>query len=256
MQTPLILVTNDDGISSKGIRELIKIACNLGDVIVLAPNAPQSGKSHSITQEKTIEFRHILSTQGYTEYACSGTPVDAVKLAIHEICKDRKPDMVLSGINHGTNTSVSVLYSGTMGAAIEATLNGILGVGFSVSDYDDDADFSHVLPFVREIAEDVLKNGLPGGVSLNVNFPKATDKPLAGMKVVRGTRGNWIEKFVSANHPYDLKMFWMSGDFHNYEPEATDTDLFVLDKNFGSIVPIQVDFNAYEHIQNLKSRFE
>ncbi len=255
MQNPLILVTNDDGISSKGIRELIGIARSLGDVIVVAPDGPQSGKSHSITQEKVIQFRHIVSTQGYDEYACSGTPVDAVKIALHEICKTRKPDFVFSGINHGTNASVSVLYSGTMGAAIEGTINGMHSVGFSIDDYSDDAEFSHILPHIHDIAQEIVANGLPAGVSLNVNFPKACDKPLAGVKVVRGAKGNWIEQFYPANHPYGLKTFWLAGSFLNYEPDAEDTDLYVIKQNFGSIVPIHVDFNAYEHLAEIGKRF-
>lgn len=256
MSKPLILVTNDDGISSKGIRRLINIAGKFGDIIVVAPDSPQSGKSHSITQERTIIYNKLRESEGYAEYTCSGTPVDAVKIALHEICIDRRPDVILSGINHGSNASVSVLYSGTMAAAIEGTLNGIHSVGFSVDDYDDPPALTHIIPHVAEVTAEVVKNGLPKGISLNVNFPKAGDKPLSGMKVVRGTSGAWAEKFVPANHPYGRKAYWMAGDFLNYEPDAEDTDLYALDKNYGSIVPVQADFNAYDQIHPLKGRFE
>lgn len=256
MQKPLILVTNDDGISSKGIRVLINIAREYGEVLVVAPDSPQSGKSHSITQEKTIQFHLIAREEGYAEYSCSGTPVDAVKIAVHEICDNRRPDIVLSGINHGANTSINVIYSGTMGAAIEGTFNGMHSVGFSLCEYGDDIDFSHTVPFIKQIVEDVITNGLPKDISLNVNFPAANGEPLKGLKVARGTTGVWNEKFYSANHPHGMKAFWMSGDFTNFEPHAEDTDLYVISHNYGSVVPTKVDFNAYEQINTLKNRLE
>ncbi len=256
MQKPLILITNDDGISSKGIRILINIAKEFGDILIVAPDSAQSGKSHSITQEKPISFNLIKKEKGYEEYACSGTPADAVKIAVHEISKHRKIDLVLSGINHGTNTSVSVLYSGTMGAAIEGSLNGIASAGFSLDDYDKDANFSQTEPFIKQVIKEILQNGLPQNISLNINFPKFSEQEIKGFKLVRGTRGTWEEKFYSAHNPHGMNAFWMSGTFRDFEPQSTDTDLFALSQNYASITPIKADFNACEQIEKMKPRFE
>ena len=251
---PLILVTNDDGISAKGLRLLIERAKLFGKVIVVAPDSPQSAKSHSITQHLPIEIKKIEEYDDYLEYSCSGTPVDCVKIAIHEIMK-QKPDIVLSGINHGVNTSVSVLYSGTMAAAIEGSINGITSCGFSVNNYKSEADFSNAVPIIDKIIKYLTDNKLPRNTSLNVNFPDVENQVPDGIKICRATNGNWQEKFVEANNPFERKTFWISGEFKNFEPQATDTDEYAIKHNYVSIVPIKVDFTDYNFINNLKDDF-
>ena len=248
---PLILVTNDDGITAKGIRLLIDIAKEYGDVIVTAPDTHQSAKSHSITQSEPISFRKIEENQGYIEYSCSGTPVDCVKIAIHEIM-EHKPDFVLSGINHGANTSVSILYSGTMAAAIEATINGIPGIGFSVNNFKPDGDFTPSEPFIRAILDKVMVKGLPPGVSLNVNFPDTETTKIKGLKICRATKGAWKEEFVSAGNPHGQKAFWITGTFNNLEEGADDTDEHAILNGYASIVPIKPEFTAHEYIDDFK----
>jgi 5'-nucleotidase len=201
-QRPYILVTNDDGITSKGLRILIETAKKFGDVLVVAPDSHQSAKSHSITQAAPIRFDMVEVNNGFAEYSSSGTPVDCVKLALHEIAT-RKPDLILSGINHGANTSVSILYSGTMGAAIEGSIHNIKSVGFSVDNHSSSADFSPVIPWMEKIIVEVIEKDLPPGVSLNVNFPDVTKCRIKGIKTVRGADGVWGEKFIKANDPHN-----------------------------------------------------
>jgi 5'-nucleotidase len=248
---PLILVTNDDGIEAKGLRLLIDIAKKYGRVMVTAPDGPQSAKSHSITQSLPVLYRKIQESENYTEYSCSGTPVDCVKIAIHEI-SDIQPDFVLSGINHGANTSVSVLYSGTMGAAIEATINGIPAVGFSVNNYEADSNFEAVRPFIEKILDKTFSDGLPAGVSLNVNFPDPKTTDIKGIKFCRATKGAWKEKFVSAANPHGRKAFWITGTFNNLEAGAEDTDEYAILNGYASIVPIKPEFTAHEYIDKFK----
>lgn len=248
-QNLLILVTNDDGINAKGIRILIEVAKLYGEVLVVAPDSHQSAKSHSITQNIPISFKKIKSEENYAEYSCSGTPVDCVKIAIHEIAK-RKPDLILSGINHGLNTSISVIYSGTMAAAIEGSFHSISSAGFSGRNYLPDANFSYTIPYIKKIIEDLIKNGLPEGVSLNVNFP---NNPKA-MKVCRASAGKWQEKFVNSNNPFGKKAFWISGKFIDKEPDAKDTDIFALKQNYISIVPTKVNFNDLDFLKELEKR--
>ena len=250
---PLILVTNDDGIDAKGIRILIETAKEYGDVIVVAPDSVQSATSHSITQNTIVSYKKIVSENGYSEYSCSGTPVDCVKIAIHEI-SEQKPDLILSGINHGHNTSISVLYSGTMGAAVEGGLNSVPSIGFSADNYSPDADFSYTVPYMKKIIEDVIANRLPDGVSLNVNFPDNINDFPKGMKVCRAAEGKWKENFVNAQNPRNENMFWLRGKFINKEPEAKDTDIYVLSKGYVSIVPTKVNFNDELFLKKLEKR--
>lgn len=252
---PHILVTNDDGIDAKGLRLLINIARSYGKVIVVAPDTHQSAKSHSITQNQVISYKKIEQEEDYVEYSCSGTPVDCIKIALHEILDNNFPDLVLSGINHGTNTSVSVLYSGTMAAAIEGALNGIQSVGFSVNNYKATADFSVTEPYIRKIIDSVLAKPLPPMASLNVNFPNVEEHEIKGMKICRGAKGNWIERFVSAQNPFGKKAVWITGDFKNEEPEAKDTDEWAVQNGYASIVPTKPEFTYYEYIRELKGRF-
>ncbi len=248
---PLILVTNDDGISAGGIRFLINIARKYGRVLVVAPDSVQSAKSHSITQATPLILNKIDEEKDYVEYSCSGTPVDCVKLANHKISLER-PDLVLSGINHGTNTAISVIYSGTMAAAIEASLNNIPAVGFSVNSYASKIDFSQLTPYIEDILNKVLTKGLPDNVSLNINFPDPSTETIKGMRVCRATKGAWAEDFKDACNPHGKNSMWITGAFNNFEPDAKDTDEYFIKNGYASIVPIKPRFTAHEHIETLK----
>src|SRR5690349_13068974 len=224
-QKPLILVSNDDGITSRGIRTLVEVMCELGEVVVVAPNSPQSGMGHAITVGDTLRLDSSIAfeSEGVTAYECSGTPADCVKIAKHHVLKDRRPDLVVSGINHGSNSSVSVLYSGTMSAAIEAAMEELPAIGFSLCDYSLEADFSHTLAYVKKIAEQVLNSGLPKGVALNVNFPAKSAGEIKGVKICRQANASWQEEFDMRKDPYGRRYFWMAGSFVNYD-KGEDTD--------------------------------
>jgi 5'-nucleotidase len=249
-QRPYILVTNDDGITSKGLRILIETAKKFGDVLVVAPDSHQSAKSHSITQAAPIRFDMVEVNNGFAEYSSSGTPVDCVKLALHEIAT-RKPDLILSGINHGANTSVSILYSGTMGAAIEGSIHNIKSVGFSVDNHSSSADFSPVIPWMEKIIVEVIEKDLPPGVSLNVNFPDVTKCRIKGIKTVRGADGVWGEKFIKANDPHNRNFVWITGDLFNRDEGNPETDIHQIQNGYATVVPIKVDFNYYDFIAEL-----
>ena len=251
MSKPLILVVNDDGISASGIRNLIKIMNDFGDVVVVAPNSPQSGKSHAITIEATIRCDKVVIDDGpQEEYACSGTPVDCVKLALNQIL-DRKPDLCVSGINHGSNSSINVIYSGTMSAALEGTLENIPSVGFSLLDYDYNADFSEAEPYIREIIKRVINNGLDSGVCLNVNIPKSLEgKTLKGLKVCRQANANWEEEFEVRTDPKGKVYYWLTGKFVNYDKGA-DTDEWALANHYISVVPVQFDVTAHSSLSSV-----
>lgn len=240
---PLILVTNDDGITAPGIRNLIAIAQEFGNVIIVAPDSPQSGKGHAVTVNNTLYLNKISDN----EYSCSGTPVDCVKMAVHEIL-GKKPDLCISGINHGSNSSINVIYSGTMSAAMEAGMEGVPAIGFSLADYSWDADFSHCLPFVRKMIANVLNNNLPKGIVLNVNFPKTTH--IKGIKVCRQANAMWIERFDKRQTPHGRDYYWLTGEFVNYD-KGEDTDEFALANGYASVVPIHFDFTAHFAINTL-----
>jgi len=246
----LILVCNDDGYFAKGIASLVEVVRPLGKVVVVAPEKGESGKSHSITMTTPIRLNRISEEEKLTVYSCSGTPVDSLKLALHQVL-DRKPDLVVSGINHGSNSSISVIYSGTMGAVIEACLNGIPAVGFSLLDYAVNPDFTASKHVARKIVDNVLLKGLPKDVCLNVNIPKLSLEELKGIKLSRQAKGVWKEDFVKRIDPHQVPYYWMTGDFDNFEPEATDTDEWALKNGFASVVPVKVDFTAYEAYQHL-----
>lgn len=244
-QRPLILVTNDDGITAPGMRALIAVAEELGDVIVVAPDSPQSGKGHAITVNNTLYINKISKT----EYSCSGTPVDCVKIAVHEIFKE-KPDLCISGINHGSNSSINVIYSGTMSAAVEAGIEGIPAIGFSLADFSWHADFEPTKTYVRQIIETVLENKLPEGVVLNVNFPKTEDGKFNGIKICRQANARWIERFDKRQTPYGRDYYWLTGEFINYD-KGEDTDEWALNNGYVSVVPVQFDLTAHHAIQTL-----
>ncbi|MAX06006.1 MAG: 5'/3'-nucleotidase SurE [Flavobacteriales bacterium] len=251
MSKPLILVVNDDGISASGIRNLIRIMNDFGDVVVVAPNSPQSGKSHAITIEATIRCDKVVIDDGpQEEYACSGTPVDCVKLAVNQIL-DRKPDLCVSGINHGSNSSINVIYSGTMSAALEGALEDIPSVGFSLLDYDHNADFSEAEPYIREIVKRVINNGLDSGVCLNVNIPKSlVGKTLKGLKVCRQANANWEEEFEARTDPKGKVYYWLTGKFINYD-KGVDTDEWALANHYISVVPVQFDVTAHSSLSSV-----
>lgn len=249
---PLILVTNDDGITAPGLRLLIDVMTELGDIIVVAPDSPQSATGHSITINNTLQINKISKEKDtVVEYSCSGTPVDCVKIAVHEILKC-KPDLCVSGINHGSNSSINVIYSGTMSAAVEAGIEGIPAIGFSLLDYNWDANFEEVRTFVKKIASEVLKNKLPEGVVLNVNFPKLKEKDIKGIKVCRQAKAIWQERFDKRQTPMGKDYYWLSGEFVNLD-KGEDTDEWALANGYVSIVPVQFDLTAHHAIQTINS---
>lgn len=250
---PLILVTNDDGITAKGIRTLISVMNEIGNVVVVAPDSPQSAQGHAITINETLYCDEIVidSAAPQKEYSCSGTPVDCVKMATHEILK-RKPDLCVSGINHGSNAAINVIYSGTMSAAIEAGIEGIPSVGFSLLDYSANADFEPCKKIIRSISNQILNNGLPKGVVLNVNIPKLTDKEIKGIKVCRQANAHWEEEFDKRTSPMGRDYYWLTGKFVN-EDKGQDTDEWALENGYVSVVPTQFDLTAHHYIQELNS---
>ncbi len=242
-QRPLILVSNDDGITSPGITHLIKCMKKLGDVIVVAPDKPQSAMGHAITINEPIRLTKVDIHADVDAWQCSGTPVDCVKLAIDKLLP-RKPDLMVSGINHGSNSSINVIYSGTMSAAMEASIDGMKSIGFSLCDYSYDADFTDVMPFVQKISEHVLQNDLPYGTLLNVNIPKGDIK---GTKICRQAVARWKEEFDERTDPFGRNYYWMTGKFVNMD-HGTDTDEWALANGYISIVPTMFDLTDHGRI--------
>ncbi len=249
---PLILVTNDDGITSGGIRSLIHIAKEFGEVVVVAPDSPQSAKGHAITLDKPLRINEVEIFDGVKAFECSGTPVDCVKLAKHHVLKGRKVDLCVSGINHGSNASINILYSGTMSAAMEASLEGIDAIGFSLLDFSPKADFSQSEPFIRKIIEDQLNGPKGTGTLINVNIPKLSTEEIKGIKVCRQARGRWKENYVDAKDPFGRKYFWLAGDFVN-DDTSKETDIWALDNGYISVVPSTFDLTKYDEIDWFKS---
>ena len=249
---PLILVTNDDGITAPGIRALIAVMSEIGEVVVVAPDKPQSATGHAITINNTLFLNKISADNAaIVEYSCSGTPVDCVKFAVNEILK-QKPDLCVSGINHGSNSSINVIYSGTMSAAVEAGIEGIPAIGFSLCDYDWNADFDAVKSFVKKIALETLKNGLSQGTILNVNFPKLKEQDIKGIKICRQAKAMWIEKFDKRVTPQGKDYYWLTGEFINQD-NGEDTDEWALENGYISVVPVQFDMTAHHAIQQLNT---
>ena len=252
MKKPLILVTNDDGISAPGIRALIQVMQEIGTVVVVAPNSPQSAMGHAITINSTLHLEKISENDAIvTEYSCSGTPVDCVKLAVNEILK-QKPDLCVSGVNHGSNSSINVIYSGTMSAAVEAGIEGIPAIGFSLCDYEWKADFETFKPYIKKIAMEVLKKELPKNVVLNVNFPKRKNADIKGIKICRQAKAMWQEKFDKRKTPQGKDYYWLTGEFVNQD-KGEDTDEWALENGYISVVPVQFDMTAYHAIQQLNA---
>ena len=246
--TPLILVSNDDGVSSKGITELIKFLRPLGEIVVMAPDAPRSGSGCAITVTQPVRYELVSEEPGLTVYRCSGTPTDCVKLARHTVLS-RRPDLVVGGINHGDNSAANVHYSGTMGIVIEGCLNGIPSIGFSLCNHSADADFSPCGEYVRRIAGMVLKRGLPPLTCLNVNFP---DLPsYKGIRVCRQTKGTWESEWIPCPRFEGDHYFWISGEFVQNEPVTPANDHWALDNGYIAITPTTVDVTDYAFIDEL-----
>lgn len=250
---PLILVTNDDGITAPGIRNLIEVMNTIGDVVVVAPDAPQSAMGHAITINDTLYCNRIKVAKNapQIEYSCSGTPVDCVKIAINELL-DRKPDLLVSGINHGSNSAINVIYSGTMSAAVEAGTVGIPAIGFSLLDYSLEADFEPSKKYIKLMVEQCLEQGLPKGVVLNVNIPKLSASKIKGVKVCRQADAHWEEKFDKRTNPLGRDYYWLTGEFVNKD-KGEDTDEWALANGYVSVVPVQYDMTAHHAIKDINT---
>lgn len=254
MKKPLILVTNDDGITAPGIRNLISFMNEIGEVVVVAPNSPQSGKGHAITINSTLTYEEIQMEGPQKDYALSGTPVDCVKFALDKILT-RKPDIVVSGINHGANSSINVIYSGTMSAAVEAGVEGLQAVGFSLLDFSWDADFSQAKEYIQKIVLNVLENPIPKGIVLNVNIPNLNKKDIKGIKVCKQANAKWEESFDERTNPHGKKYYWLTGYFNNMDTDE-NADENALSEGYISIVPVKFDLTAYEYLSDLKQIME
>ena len=246
---PLILITNDDGINAPGLRKLISLVKNLGDIIVIASEFPMSGMAHAVTIQNPLRVRLLVDEPNYKEYLTTGTPVDNVKLGKHKLA-GRLPDLILSGINHGSNAAINIIYSGTMGAALEGLIDGIPSIGFSLDDFSPLADFSHVDKYVISITQQVINEALPKGICLNVNFPMISNEPLKGIKVCRQADARWVEEFEERQDPHGRTYYWLAGRFENGD-KRDDTDEKALSNNYVSVVPSHTDFTAHSHIENL-----
>ncbi len=225
MKKPLILITNDDGITAPGIRNLVSFMNEIGEVVVVAPDSPQSGKGHAVTINSVLTSEKI------------------------------KPDLVVSGINHGSNSSINILYSGTMSAAVEAGVEGIQAIGFSLLDFSWDADFSQAKEYIQSIVRNVLENPLPKGIVLNVNIPNLKKNEIKGVKVCKQANAKWEENFDERVNPHGKKYYWLTGYFNNMD-ESENADEVALDKGYITIVPVKFDLTAYEYIDQLSQQFK
>jgi 5'-nucleotidase len=247
---PTILVVNDDGITAPGIKVLMEVMSEIGHVVVVAPDSPQSGMGHAITIGNPLRLDKVDIYEGFETYRCSGTPVDCVKLAVNCVFKGKKPDLCVSGINHGLNNSINVLYSGTMSAAVEGAIESIPSIGFSLDDFTLQADFGPCIKYVKEIALQVLERGLPPATLLNVNFPKTAD--LQGIKVCRQANAKWAEEFDERLDPHQRPYYWLTGVFQ-LNDKGQDTDVWALENNYVSVVPVQFDMTAHHAIPVLNN---
>ena len=247
---PLILITNDDGYAAKGLRKLVTLMRTLGDVVLISTDEVMSAKSHSCTIRDRIYVRVVQQEEGFVEYRCNGTPVDCVKLAYQKLC-ERQPDLVVSGINHGMNAATTVVYSGTIGAVIEACMNGLAAIGYSLFSLDPDADFDHLDTAILEITKKVLAEGLPKGVCLNVNFPKRSEEPMKGIKVCRQAACRWVELFKDKFDENGQQFYDLEGTFES-DDVLPDTDLWALQNNYISVVPTCFDWTAHSQIEPMK----
>ena len=254
MSGKLILVTNDDGIGAPGILFLSHIAKQFGQVCVVAPDKPQSGMGHAITINSTLRAHTSKLHHVDFEHACSGTPVDCVKFAINKILP-RKPDLILSGINHGSNLSINVIYSGTMSAAIEGAMEGIPSIGFSLCNYSYEADFSQGEKFIKDIIQKLLTHKLEETTCLNVNIPNLKADEIRGIKVCRGAKSNWVEEFDERKDPYGVPYYWLTGNLVNFEKNHPETDLHLNEQGYVTVVPVGFDMTKHNQIPALSNLF-
>ena len=251
MSRPLILVTNDDGMFAPGIKALVEVASEFGEVVVVAPDSPQSGQGHAITLTEPLRLNQVDVFKGIDAYECSGTPVDCVKLAKSIVLKGRNIDLCVSGINHGSNASINIIYSGTMSAAMEASVEGIPSIGFSYLDYSFEADFSTPRYFARYLIQHFLESGFGKATLLNVNIPAIPIHEVKGVKICRQAEGNWNEEFVEAKDPRGQSYYWMTGEFI-LESEDEESDIWALKHGYVSVVPSMHDLTDHEAITSLK----
>jgi 5'-nucleotidase len=250
----LILLTNDDGLYAAGLKTVLEVMEEFGKVVMVSTLESQSGMSQALTVKTPLRVKLLEETDRRRVYACNGTPTDSVKLSVNQLL-ERAPDFVVSGINHGANASVSVLYSGTMAAAIEGCLYGICSVGFSLNSFSPSADFSVCKDFIRIVMKNLIKETLPPGICLNVNIPATTRDNIKGIKVCRQSKGNWKEEFEKRKDPMGKTYYWLTGIFQNHEPDSVDTDEWALANNYVSLVPVTVDMTAHSYLNTLKDRF-
>ncbi len=250
----LILITNDDGLYAEGLRTLLEVMEEFGKVVLVSTLESMSGMSQALTVKIPLRVKLLEENEKRRIYTCNGTPTDSIKIAVNQLL-ERKPDWVVSGINHGANASVSVLYSGTMAAAIEGCLYGINSVGFSLNDFSRTANFSVCRKYIRIVMQKLSDEALPQGICLNVNVPSVPENEIRGIKICRQAKGNWKEEFVKRKDPMGRTYYWLTGLFNNHEPEATDTDEWALANGYVSIVPVSVDMTAYGYLDSLKQQF-
>jgi 5'-nucleotidase len=248
---PLILVTNDDGITAPGIKNLVEAVKEFGDLIIVAPDKPQSAMGHAITVNVPLYVNETDYFKDHRAYSTTGTPVDCVKLAMH-ILKDLKPDLVVSGINHGSNAATNVLYSGTMSAAVEGALGEIPSIGFSLLDFAHEADFEASRMIVKKVVASALENGIPKDTCLNVNIPKLNSDDIKGIRICRQARAFWDDGFEERTTPFGRKYYWLTGEFSNYDG-GEDTDMWALNNGYVSVVPTQFDMTAHHSISDLNT---
>lgn len=256
MSKPLILVTNDDGITAPGIRALVEVAQMLGQVVVVAPDSPQSGKGHAISIHDPIRLYRSSAFDGIEAYECSGTPVDCVKLAKNVVLKDRQIDLCVSGINHGSNASINIIYSGTLSAAMEASLQHIPAIGFSSLNHSSEADMSAAQHYAQLVIEQLLTKGVPDFHLLNVNIPALSLGEIQGIRVCRqALQAKWVEDFLERQDPMGKNYYWVTGQFLT-DDHNTDTDIWALEHGFVSLVPVQHDLTAYDDIHFIRKNWE
>lgn len=249
-QKPTILITNDDGLTAPGIKSLVEAVSDLGEIVIVAPDKAQSGMGHAVTIGSPLRLHKVDIFEGIETYQCSGTPVDCVKLAVDKVLH-RKPDLCLSGINHGANHSINVIYSGTMSAAVEAAIESIPSVGFSLMDSSIEADFSGAQVYARKIVEKLLKSKLDKHMALNVNIPAVPTRLIKGIRICRQAYAKYEEKFIERNDPHGRLYYWLTGEFVNFD-KGKDTDVWALNNNYVSVVPVQFDLTNY----TLKTKLE
>lgn len=248
----MIFLTNDDSYRSKGFEAAIEVARHFGRVIAIAPEVPQSGMSQAITIYNPLRLRKVRDEEGVTIYALNGTPVDCVKMAFDYLLTNEKVDLAISGINHGSNAAINVLYSGTMGAAIEASFYNIPSIGLSLTDHDPDADFEGAVKYGVEIVGKVLEKGVSLPCCLNVNIPNIPLAEIKGVRISRQTRGFWREEFFPRTDPHGREYFWLTGGFQNAEPAAEESDEWALANGYVAVVPIKVDMTEYRQLEELE----